>query len=527
MRRDLEAHPDYPSLLSLLETARLYGVRLEGVEGSLEDVQESDLPGVAVLQDSECVVMLSVGISGVRLVHPDKGELLMAGADFAVQWPGRLLRIEDADLEQVPGRAQAESLGRRSLIRCDSSRQLFASVGIGVMLALGTGGLAVVDLGLSLVALPLVAGLVVSILLATERHLHGPLARACHLRKSFDCHQVVSSPASRLLGCKVADLGVVYFWWGLFVAIAVALFDRDSGAVTLLCILLLCGLPYGCYSIYYQWIRVKKWCPLCVAAVACPWLAFAAAGAAGLLARSAWGTGSASLMALLGSVAALNAPLWLYLMPRIRTAHRAAALENELRRVRREPGRVKALVEESPAVPAPPCLASPQERDPSVPHVVVIVTLGCIACKAAIKDLQRLMCSVPDTFSAQVLLLDKSQESSTQRAFAETMVALMGRLDLSSSLLRVLDRLLAWYEAPEWSRRKLYDEIKKGAALAEEEVSLARASLEESGRWAAQIGLVGTPAVVVNSLLLPSTLGIADIDLFLIRTSLERAGSEA
>src|SRR5690606_15787424 len=75
-----------------------------------------------------------------------------------------------------------------------------------------------------------------------------------------------NSEASYLWGwISWADAGLIYFASSLLILITSLLSEPALG---LLSWLSLFTLPYCIFSIYYQGVKLKKWCPLCLGTVA-------------------------------------------------------------------------------------------------------------------------------------------------------------------------------------------------------------------------------------------------------------------
>jgi uncharacterized membrane protein len=72
---------------------------------------------------------------------------------------------------------------------------------------------------------------------------------------------VLSSEASRIFGnINLADVGIIYFTSTL-------IYILSTNALTqlwLLAVVSAVSIIFPAYSIYYQGIKLKKWCPFCM-----------------------------------------------------------------------------------------------------------------------------------------------------------------------------------------------------------------------------------------------------------------------
>lgn len=85
---------------------------------------------------------------------------------------------------------------------------------------------------------------------------------------SFDCDKVLTSKASRVFNAlSLADVGFVYFVAGIVGLVLNAFFGLPDNTLLILFYFSVCGVPFILFSIFYQWIKVKKWCPLCLSVV--------------------------------------------------------------------------------------------------------------------------------------------------------------------------------------------------------------------------------------------------------------------
>lgn len=86
------------------------------------------------------------------------------------------------------------------------------------------------------------------------------------MTKAFSCDAVLNSKASKLFGIiKMSDIGIVYFMGGL-VLLLFSFYGMTEVQKTLdmTSFLSVCSFPYIIFSLSYQRLKVKKWCPLCL-----------------------------------------------------------------------------------------------------------------------------------------------------------------------------------------------------------------------------------------------------------------------
>jgi uncharacterized membrane protein len=108
-----------------------------------------------------------------------------------------------------------------------------------------------------------IIGLTASVFLVLhELKVHTSLAdKICGFSSKTDCDTVLSSNASKVFGwINWADAGLVYFTGTLFYLAGI----NESSSLWVLAIVSALALPYPAFSIYYQAVKTKKWCPFCL-----------------------------------------------------------------------------------------------------------------------------------------------------------------------------------------------------------------------------------------------------------------------
>ncbi len=106
-------------------------------------------------------------------------------------------------------------------------------------------------------------GLTASILLVLhEFKVQNPIGdKICGFNSKMDCDIVLSSGASKLFGwINWTDVGLIFFSGSLIYLMG----TPASNSIGLLAVISLFTLPYPFFSIYYQSVRLKKWCPFCL-----------------------------------------------------------------------------------------------------------------------------------------------------------------------------------------------------------------------------------------------------------------------
>ncbi|WP_166670846.1 vitamin K epoxide reductase family protein [Olivibacter sp. XZL3] len=88
--------------------------------------------------------------------------------------------------------------------------------------------------------------------------------KVCSINSKASCTDVLSSPAGRFLGyVNMSQIGFLYFlttWTSCFYVF----FTQSSGLLSYIYTISLLAFPYVIFSLFYQLIYLKKWCPFCM-----------------------------------------------------------------------------------------------------------------------------------------------------------------------------------------------------------------------------------------------------------------------
>lgn len=101
-----------------------------------------------------------------------------------------------------------------------------------------------------------------AMLLMKEYEINMPLAeKLCHISKTINCNSVLNDKAAMVFGpVGWADIGMIYFTGSLLVMLQGS-FPAWNGFLVVASAL---SLPYTIFSVWYQGVKLKKWCPFCI-----------------------------------------------------------------------------------------------------------------------------------------------------------------------------------------------------------------------------------------------------------------------
>nr|MCU0448009.1 cysteine peptidase family C39 domain-containing protein [Microscillaceae bacterium] len=269
---ELKNHPAYPSLQAIQDTLHEYQVDNLAVQIGIEQLPALEFPAIAHLhtEGGYFVLLQSIDNQLVTYLDPAKGKIQVPIAEFAQQWSGAVLMAVANEQSGEPNYSQNKQRERNNktnnYLIISSLAILFSLILASAATWQAFGFLLSSCLGLGL-----------SSLLLTSQLGNAPelVQQVCHLTRQTNCEAVLQSSASKLFGwLSWAEVGFLYFA-GMILSIFWANLTAHSSPIfSILAVLSVLALPYTVFSVYYQALVVRVWCPLCVLVQAVLWVNF-------------------------------------------------------------------------------------------------------------------------------------------------------------------------------------------------------------------------------------------------------------
>ena len=260
----IKSHPNFPSLKCICDFFNEMNIVNYALRIDEQDLYKLDDQFIAHIKESGGKVIMVYSVDKKRVVFADslKGKRAMNTRKFLDNWDGVVIIIEPTELS---GESDYNEKRKNEIIN-----KALLPLAILVFCLLIFFGVArdysvseiFSDTTLFALLLAHLTGLTFSVLLLRqELNLKTKFTdKLCHLATNADCDAVTKSKASKIFGSITwADAGIVYFTGGLtalFILPIVFSFNTLS-------VLAISALPYPVFSVLYQWIKIRKWCPLC------------------------------------------------------------------------------------------------------------------------------------------------------------------------------------------------------------------------------------------------------------------------
>jgi uncharacterized membrane protein len=265
IREFLLTHPYYPSLKSVCDALKKWGIGHYPLKLEFCKIKKLEMPFIAHLTKSGGLLAFVEKIEKGNVFYSTKdGERKNETfEEFSRQLSGAIIVIEanrnikEKDYKQL---RQNEILNKIILPIC-----ILAVLILGLVSIIQKGGDLNVrpNLIFSGLIITKIIGITVSVLLVMhDFNIHFPFTdKICGLSSTTDCNKVLSSNVSRFFGwINWADAGLIYFIGTLIYLLG----SVGNLSLGFLSIISLISLVYPLFSIYYQSVKLKKWCPLCL-----------------------------------------------------------------------------------------------------------------------------------------------------------------------------------------------------------------------------------------------------------------------
>lgn len=260
----LLAHPYYPTLKSVCDALAKWKVEHYPLNLEPEEIKALEMPFIAHLKSGGGQLVFVGGIKNGQVVYFLSGHKKIEEdfEKFSKKLSGAVVVMEASESsgEKEYRQIHQNEILNKALLPL-SIITLFAIAIFNFVSGSGAfSSLQFIFWGLLATK---ILGLTASVFLVLhELKVHTPLAdKICGFSSKTDCDTVLSSNASKLFGwVNWADAGLVYFT-GTLLYLAAA---NESSSLWIMAFISVLALPYPVFSIYYQAVKAKKWCPFCL-----------------------------------------------------------------------------------------------------------------------------------------------------------------------------------------------------------------------------------------------------------------------
>ncbi|HYI44741.1 MAG TPA: vitamin K epoxide reductase family protein [Actinomycetota bacterium] len=280
--RALAAHPQPNSLLALVETGPRLGLKL--TPGKTEATELDDLEGPTIVHftgkngdGGGFGVLEGVSAQGFKVWDSRTGVQVLDREAFLQHWSGVVALVERDDDQGTPETGYLRTRLTEVFFNSIDPPALVGSRA-ATLLRTGLGVLLTALLTLSLMEVPAhdraaaaaimvltVIGLAVTIVTGISiAAQNSPFAdRICARGKYVDCHSVLSSRYSRIMGIPLSDIGIALFG-SILLLLATGTVADETRVLPLIALVFAATVPFSLLLIGVQ-VAMRQLCTLCLA----------------------------------------------------------------------------------------------------------------------------------------------------------------------------------------------------------------------------------------------------------------------
>jgi len=495
IKRLLNTHPSYPSVLALTEALSDLNIENMAVNIGAEQLPEVPLPSIAHFQKGHFVVLEGLQNDQVTYFDPEEGKVTQPLQAFEDQWSGVLVMAELGENAQ-----EKDFLLKKSKVPV-----IMGLLAIGIILGVIAGANqysnASVATWLPLLGLKIVGSVVAVLLVFKEIGINNSLIhKLCDTNTKVSCGQVLDSPAATWFGwLKMSDLGLVYFLGGFLTVLLGLLSMHLLPALVLLGIFTALSVPYSFFSVYYQAVVIKKWCVLCLAVQAIFWLELVASFQ--LLYRGL-GLINLSAIALVAISFSIVAIAWIILKPYLQWQKLALEKEAKLNYFLKNEEVMQGVL----ASTAPVTIPYQDEKvwlgNPQNPvEIAVVNNPFCQPCARKHEEVIQLLGEFSDLIKINVLFVGRDNDDDKVNQVSRQLIG----VGLSDQPEQMLEAMTFWFKNQD--AKALAKKFPITEAQLAQATQIHRAQID----WVREAKINGTPTMLVENRQLPVGFDVSNL----------------
>jgi len=269
LKKEIEEHPDYPSLLSISDVLNSYHIENLTVKFQRDQFVSIPTPFITQIKSEKSssdffTVVKEINNGTIHFFDPEKNKWnIKSNEAFLKRCSGIVLLTEAEDgvgEKEYDKRIREEK--RKRVARYLKALYIPVIILIaGIIAVMQSGVSALLPFTFCVFAL---AGSITGIfLLWYEIDQHNPvLQQICSAGKKVNCGAILQSKASKIAGISWSTIGFSYFMGILLFLFFSGITNPRSSFISAWVNVL--AVLYVVFSIYYQWRVAKQWCALCL-----------------------------------------------------------------------------------------------------------------------------------------------------------------------------------------------------------------------------------------------------------------------
>ncbi|SDF72299.1 Uncharacterized membrane protein [Mucilaginibacter pineti] len=396
LKKEIEEHPEYPSLLSISDVLNKYGIDNLGIKFDNEKFSEIPTPFITQIKHevrpTNLFTVVKENGDNVVFFDPEKkrwnklnknaflkrcsGIALLAEANDNAGEKDYKIKIKEERQKRATQYFSVGGVPALFIIVCLAG---FMQSGISALLPF-------------IFSLLTLAGCLSGVLLLWyELDQYNPLIRKiCSAGKKTNCSAVLHSKASKIAGISWSVIGFTYFAGMLLLLLFSGL--TNLSVLSVLSWINVLALPYTIFSIYYQWRIAKQWCILCLSVQTLLVLQAVIAFTGGWHNVVSFNSIDVGLIAKV--IVSFSVPfiIAIVLLPALQKAKLGNRFSNELQRLKHNAQIFSALLEKQrPVITDPSGLGITLGNPDAAYKIIKVCSPYCGPCAEAHKPMEALL----------------------------------------------------------------------------------------------------------------------------------------
>lgn len=497
-KAELLGHPDFPSILSLSESLGYFNIPNMVIGISIEKLQEIPFPGVGHFSKrgkGQFVIFERLEKKSLKYIDETGHHHTCEFDDLKDIWNGVVLL---AEATSKSGEANYEEERRKEITKVWFYRIVLWA--FAVVLVLPTT--LMLNILIPFYLLKVVGSILCYFLL--QKQFGGGNATIdsfCEMGSKSDCDSVINSPASKIFGVHLSEIGFWYFIGGLL-SIVIGTLATESSLLGPLSVLSAVVLLFSLFAVYYQGWVIEKWCTLCLAVMGVFWLEFITHFIIGNpLAMTCNSLSIASVGFTLPLI------FWLSVRQQFFDSFKLLRLERSLNRFLKSERVFQRLLEDQPEIEIGNFSNEFQAGIGEAPITIVVVSNPvCEPCAHAHYVVEGLL----EQFEGKIKMVFRfAINPSDTKSVSYEMLCHLIALRLSSSNEKSIDALSSWYSKNGKNNIKKWKE-ENPISINQSQDAISSVMMEHA-KWCAMAGISSTPTILIKGRILPSEFSVADL----------------
>ncbi|MDP3665743.1 MAG: vitamin K epoxide reductase family protein [Sediminibacterium sp.] len=508
IKKQLEDHPDYPSLLSVSEVLNSFGVDNLATKITAEQISKLHAPMIVQLsigREKYFSLVMETTESTITYIDPVSNKKNVASQDeFSSIFTGYLLLAEASD-------NAGEKEYKKHLH--EEQRKVFAKISaviavplvtlLSIVSSFNSNGLSVVP-AIVYTLLTLGGTMVGSLLLWYEVDQHNPaLQQICSAGKKTNCSTILNSKASKVFGISWSIIGYTYFTGSLISLLVTNIYHLQ--VLFILAWLNVIALPYIIFSIYYQAKIAKEWCVLCLTVQAILALQYIVAFWGGLHFIDKLDSINAANVSVIIISFLIPFLLVSLLLPALNKAKESSKNKIELQRLKHNTQIFEALLVKQKAIIEPSGLGISIGNPNAKFKLIKVCNPYCGPCAKAHPAMEELVHN-NSNIRVQILFTATGEDGDYKTLPARHLLAIAEKGDEKITKQALDD----WYLAEEKSYQAFAAKYPMNGELKKQ-----TDKMKAMDEWCNKTNIEFTPTFFVNGYQLPKIYSVSDLKYFL------------